>query len=59
MFKGEYTRKVVDRAYIREEISRILNVSDLRLKSLILLMATAGLRIGAIPELRLSNFTKD
>lgn len=55
MFKGEYTRKVVDRAYTREEISRILNVSNLRLKSLILLMATAGLRIGAIAELRLSN----
>ncbi|HJU79665.1 MAG TPA: site-specific integrase [Nitrososphaeraceae archaeon] len=58
MFKGEYTRKVVDRAYTHDEISRILNVSDLRLKSMILLMATAGLRIGAIPDLRLSNLQK-
>jgi hypothetical protein len=32
MFKGEYTRKVVDRAYTHDEISRILNVSDLILK---------------------------
>lgn len=58
MFIGQSPRKVVDRAYSHEEISRILNVSDLRMKSLVLLMATAGLRIGAISQLRLRNLEK-
>ncbi|MDW0134763.1 MAG: hypothetical protein QOK88_04565 [Nitrososphaeraceae archaeon] len=29
MFKGEFRRKVVDRAYSHEEIKKILDVSDL------------------------------
>jgi integrase len=58
MFIGQSPKKVTDRAYFREEISRILNVSDLRMKSMVLLMATAGLRIGAIPQLRLRNLEK-
>jgi site-specific recombinase XerC len=32
MFKGDFTKKVVDRAYTHEEIRRILDVSDLRMK---------------------------
>ena len=32
MFKGESTRKVVDRAYSHDEIKKILDVSDLRSK---------------------------
>ena len=58
MFQGEYVKRARDRAYTHEEISRILNVSDLRMKVIILLMASSGMRIGAIPTLRLRNLEK-
>jgi integrase len=58
MFKGEYTRKVVDRAYTHEEISKMLDVSDLRAKTIVLLMASSGVRIGGLPSLRLRNAEK-
>ncbi|MFN2434326.1 MAG: hypothetical protein ABR515_03015 [Nitrososphaeraceae archaeon] len=44
MFKGEFSRKVIDRSYKHEEIKKILDVSDLRMKVLILLMATSGMK---------------
>ena len=53
MFKGEYTKRVLDRAYTYEEIKKILDVSDLRAKTIVLLMASSGLRIGSLPDLRL------
>jgi integrase len=58
MFKGESTRKVVDRAYTQLEIKKILDVSDLRAKIITLLMATSGIRIGGLPSLRLRNVEK-
>jgi site-specific recombinase XerD len=58
MFKGEYTRKVVDRAYIHEDIKKILDVSDLRAKTIVLLMASSGLRIGGLPDIRIRNLEK-
>jgi site-specific recombinase XerD len=58
MFKGEFTGKVVDRAYTREEIRKVLDVSDLRMKVMILLMASSGMRIGALPSLRLRNLER-
>ena len=58
MFKGENQRKVVDRAYMHEDIKKILDVSDLRAKTIVLLMAFSGLRIGALPDLRLRNLEK-
>jgi integrase len=57
-FKGESTRKVTDRAYNYEEIQKILNVSDLRMKVVIGLMYSAGLRIGSITQLKLRNLEK-
>ena len=53
MFKGEYTKRVLDRAYTYEEIKKILDVSDLRAKTIVLVMASSGLRIGSLPDLRL------
>ncbi len=50
MFKGERSRKVVDRAYTHDEIKRILDVSDLRSKVIVLLMSSTGMRIGALPQ---------
>lgn len=58
MFKGEYTRKVVDRAYTHEEISKMLDVSDLRTKTIVLLMASSGIRIGSLPDIRIRNLEK-
>jgi site-specific recombinase XerC len=40
MFKGEFT-KVSDRAYTYDEIKKILDVSDLRMKSIVLLMCSS------------------
>jgi integrase len=57
MFKGEF-KKSVDRAYTYQEIKKILDISDLRMKTIILLMASSGMRIGAIPLLRLRNVEK-
>ena len=48
MFIGERTLKTIDRAYTDDEIKKILDISDTRMKSVIGLMFSAGLRIGAI-----------
>jgi integrase len=58
MFKGGYSRKVIDRPYTRQEISKILQVSDLRMKSIISLMACTGIRIGAVPSIQIKNLQK-
>jgi integrase len=58
MFKGEYSRKVVDRAYTDKDIRKILDVSDLRAKTIIFLMASSGIRIGGLPDIRIKNLEK-
>jgi site-specific recombinase XerD len=58
MFKGEYTKKVVDRAYTDKDIKKILDVSELRAKTIVLLMASSGIRIGALPGIRIRNLEK-
>lgn len=57
-FIGEPTLKTVDRPYTYDEIRKILNVSDLRMKVVVGLMSSAGLRIGAITGLKLRNLEK-
>jgi integrase len=57
-FKGGYSRKVIDRAYTHQEISKILQVSDLRMKAIISLMACTGIRIGAVPSIQIKNLQK-
>ena len=52
---GESGRKNTDRGYTHEEIKKILEVADLRMKSVILLMASTGMRIGAVTELKLKH----
>jgi integrase len=44
-----------DRSYTHEEILRLLNVADERMRTVILLLSSTGMRIGAIPSLRLRN----
>ena len=54
-FLPEQLRVGNDRAYTHEEISKLLEIADERMRALILLMASSGIRIGAIPLLRLRN----
>lgn len=58
MFKDEFSRRFSDRAYTYEEIKKLLDISDLRMKSIILLMASSGIRIGSILLLKLRNLEK-
>jgi site-specific recombinase XerD len=58
MFKGEPTLKPIDRAYNYDEIKKILDISDLRMKVVIGLMYSAGLRVGAITGIKLRNLEK-
>lgn len=51
-FVGEPTRLQEDRPYTREEIYQLLNVCDLRMRALVLLLASTGMRIGALPSLK-------
>jgi integrase len=44
-----------DRSYTHEEISKLLEIADERLRVLILLMVSGGLRQGALPLLRLRH----
>jgi integrase len=46
------------RAYTKDEISKLLSVGDLRDRCLILLMASTGIRVGAIKSLRLKHLTR-
>lgn len=47
-----------DKAYTHEEIQKLLAASDERFKVVILLMASTGMRVGAIPDLRIGDLTK-
>ena len=52
---GEYQRVAKDRAYKHEEIKTLVDSADLRMKVILLLMASSGMRIGAIPDLKLKH----
>jgi site-specific recombinase XerD len=58
MFIGEPTLKVIDKPYNHEQIQKILDVSDLRWKCIVLLLCSSGCRIGALAQLRLRNLEK-
>lgn len=51
-YLGEAEKTIEDRAYTTEEVSRLLSVSGLRARVLILLLASSGLRRGAVPGLK-------
>jgi len=54
----EFRRSKKDRPYTYEEIHRLLDIADERMRTMILLLASTGIRIGAIPGLRLRNIEK-
>jgi len=54
-FMPEYKKMKKDRAYKHEEVQRLLDIADQRLRAVVLLLTSTGMRIGAIPDLRLRN----
>lgn len=46
------------RSYTRDEISKLLSVADLRDRCIVLLMASSGIRVGAIPDLTLKSLKR-
>ena len=57
-YLGENTKLFKDRAYTTEEIQQLLVKADERARVIILLLASTGMRIGAIPGLKLKHLTK-
>ena len=46
------------RSYTKQEISKLLSIADLRDRCIILLMASSGIRVGAIPTLTIKSLKK-
>jgi integrase len=46
------------RAYTKEEIAKLLTMADLRDRCIILLMASTGMRVGAIKSLKIKHITR-
>jgi integrase len=57
-FLPEFRKSKKDRGYDQPEIQRLLEIADERFRTIILLLASTGMRIGAIPSLRLRNIEK-
>ncbi len=54
-FIPEYKKMKKDRAYTHEQIHKLLDFADERLRVVIYILASSGIRIGALPSLRLRN----
>ena len=55
---GELRKIHKGEAYTHQQIAKLLNVSQERLKVIILLLSSTGMRIGALPSLKLKHLTK-
>jgi integrase len=54
-FEGEREKQTEDRPYTHSEIRTLIDSASLRDKAIILLMSSAGLRVGAVPGLRIKD----
>ena len=54
-FLGERTCKIKDRAYTHEVIKKLIDAADIRVKIIILLMASTGMRVGAVSNIQLKH----
>jgi integrase len=54
-FKEEFHSVIEDGPYTREEIKSLVDRADLCNKAIILLLSSSGVRIGAIPGLRIKD----
>lgn len=57
-YLGENAKIFKDRAYTTEEIQQLLTKADERGRVVFLLLASTGMRIGAVPGLKLKHLTK-
>ena len=57
-YLGENTRKFKDRCYTTSEIQQLLTKCDERMRVVILLLASAGIKIGSISDLKLKHLTR-
>jgi integrase len=57
-YLGENTRKFKDRAYTTEEIQTLLTKADERMRVVILLLSSTGIRVGGAIDLKLKHLTK-
>ena len=58
-YMGGHTRTNKDRAFTHQEIATLLNFCDERTKAVVLLLASSGVRVGAIPCLLLKNLKEN
>ncbi len=54
-FMPERRRVRNDRAYTYQEITKMLEIADERIRAVILILASSGCRVGAVPFIRLRN----
>jgi len=57
-FVGELQNKFEYRSYTHEEISKLLSILDERGKAAVLLMASTGMRVGGLAEIRLKHIQR-
>ena len=57
-FKGKGRIKGKDKAYDHEDIHKLLSVCSIRLKVIVLIYASTGIRSAALPPLKLKHITK-
>jgi integrase len=58
-FMPENTKVKNDRAYTHEEIAKLLEIADERSRVIVLLLASSGMRVGAITSLKIRNLDAD
>jgi len=58
-FMPESRRIKKDRAYTHSEISKMIEIADERMRAVILLLSSSGIRIGAIQSIRLRNLKEN
>jgi integrase len=54
-FMPERRRVKSDRSYTHEEIGKMLEIANERMRAVILILASSGMRIGALPSIKLRN----
>lgn len=54
-FYPERVKVIKDRSYTHEEIGKLLEIADERMRVVVLLLASSGIRIGALPFIKLRN----
>lgn len=55
---GEQTTNHDDKPYLKEQIAKMLDAADPRAKALILLLASTGIRAGAVPDMQIKDLVK-